>query len=351
MKLENYLNKLPIDFFFLVVDKNLDIKLPKLKNFYSIYDPNLDQKNSGYLLAQSSTINFIKETIALSGHQAAIVPFKPSAKIDIICKQNNWIPVSNPASLNRLLEDKIKFPEIIKNIPQLPYTIAPYTRETVNKLLQKYNKIVIQTHFGWAGNSTKLMTKYDKTIIPQNSICKFTPYLKGYSLLNNCCLTQNTLLQSPPALQFTGLPEYTINPFATVGRQWPCLAPSKVINQVKNITLDFAKILKKLKYRGFFGLDFFVSHNKVYLLECNPRLTASFAFYTSIELKAKITPLFYYHLLEFVSSISPLKEKRFSNKQIIGSELTQRDNNGVIIKKINAYKTFTKSYKQIKINV
>jgi len=351
MTIQNYINKLPIDFFFLVVDENLDIKLPKLTNFYSIFDPNLAQKNSGYLLSLPSTIDFINQTIKKSGHGAAIIPFKPSAKIDLICKQNNWISVSNPAPINRLLEDKIKFPNIIKNIPQIPFTIAPYTKQNVDKLINKYKQVVVQTHFGWAGNSTKLISKFNNTIIPENTLCKFSPYLKGYSLLNNCCLTLGKLLQSPPALQFTGLSEYTNNPFATVGRQWPSLAPDKIIKQVNQITKDFSKILKKLKYKGFFGLDFFVSKNKVYLLECNPRLTASFAFYTNIELKAKITPLFYYHLLEFTSPQKIILEKRFNNKKLIGSELTKRDNNGIIIKKINNYKIFTKTYHKIKINV
>lgn len=352
MTIQNQINKLPIDFFFLVVDQNLDIKLPKLKNFYTIFDPNLSQKNSGYLLSLPSTIEYINKVTSTSGHKAAIVPFKPSAKIDILCQQNNWILVSNPAKLNRLLEDKIKFPQIIKNIPQIPFTIAPYTKQTVNKLLSKYdNKLIVQTHFGWAGNSTRLITKFDTTTIPENTLCKFTPYLKGYSLLNNCCLTSKGVIQSPPALQFTGLAQYTVNPFATVGRQWPCLAPQKIIEQIKKITIDFSKILKKIKYKGFFGLDFFVSKNKVYLLECNPRLTASFAFYTNIELLAKITPLFYYHLLEFTNPIKPLVESRFDNQKIIGSEVTARNNNGEIVKKINAYKIFTSSYKNIKINV
>lgn len=350
--MHNLLNKLPIDLFFLVVDQNLDVKLPQLKNFYSIFDPNLSQKNSGFLLSQKSTIDFIKKTTAISGHQAAIIPFKPSAKIEILCKQNNWICIANPASLNRLLEDKIKFPEIAKDLPQIPHTIAPYTKQNIDALLKKYGpKIVVQTHFGWAGNSTRLITKFDKNIFPQNVLCKFSPYLKGYSLLNNCTLTSSGLLQSPPALQYTGLEKYTNNPFATVGRQWPSMSPKKVTDQVIRITTDFGKILNKLKYKGFFGLDFFVTKSKVYLLECNPRLTASFAFYTNIELKAKITPLFYYHLLEFTSPVKIIIQKRTDNTKIIGSELTKRNSDGTIVKKINAYKIFSKSYKNIKLNV
>lgn len=335
--MEKIINDLPIDFFFLVVDQNLDIKLPQLKNFYSIFDPNLAQKNSGFLLSQPSTIDFISKTVSASGHQAAIVPFKPSAKIDILCKKHGWICISNPAPLNRLLEDKIKFPGIIKDIPQISCTIAPYTQKNVTDLLKKYGQIIIQTHFGWAGNSTKLIKRYEPHLIPQNTLCKFSPYLKGYTLLNNCCLTQSELLQSPPALQFTGLKEYTENPFATVGRQWPSGSSPKVVKQIQTMTTDFGKILKKLKYKGFFGLDFFVSQGKVYLLECNPRLTASFAFYTDLELKANIIPLFYYHLLEFTTPQVPILQERFQNKKIIGSELTKRDKNGVITEKFHNY--------------
>lgn len=349
--MEKILNKLPIDFFFLVVDQNLDIKVPHLKNFYTIYDPKLDQKNSGYLLSQNSTIDYINKITNMSGHRAAIIPFKPSAKIDMLCKQHNWITVSNPAPLNRLLEDKIKFVEIIKDIPQIPHLIAPYNKKTVDNLLNKYkSKLVVQTHFGWAGNSTRLISKYDNTTIPENTLCKFSPYLTGYSLLNNCCLTKSGLLQSPPALQFTGIKDMTTNPFATVGRQWPSMAPTTVVDQVKAITIFFTKILKKLKYRGFFGLDFFVSKNKVYLLECNPRLTASFAFYTNVELKAGLDPLFYYHLLEFTYDQKVKQTSRFDNKKIIGSELTKRNADGNIIAKYNDYSIFSKTCKPINID-
>ncbi|HPH19617.1 MAG TPA: ATP-grasp domain-containing protein, partial [Haliscomenobacter sp.] len=93
------------------------------------------------------------------------------------------------------------------------------------------------------------------------------------------------------------------------------------------IKLFFSKkILTPLNYRGFFGLDFLVSENQVYLLECNPRLTASFAFYTQIELKNDLTPLFYFDLAEFINldyQIDLLQEQsRFYNQNIIGSEIT-----------------------------
>ena len=278
----------------------------------------------------------------------AIIPFKPSAKIDFICKKNNWICVGNPPSLNRFFENKINFPQIITNshLPQIPHISGPLNSKLLSIAEKKFNlPLVIQTHSGWAGNSTHLIKDLKKIfqIIPHDTPTKTSPYLIGYTLLNNCCLTSRGLLQSPPALQYTGIPTLTSNPFSTVGRQWPSLAPPKIIAKIQKLTTNFSETLKKYKYRGFFGLDFLVSKNIVYLLECNPRLTASFAFYTDIELKNKLNPLFYFHLLEFCApdQIKDLtNENRFDNKNIIGSEITLKNKLSVTINKYHDYKIF-----------
>ena len=345
-ELESLLSNSGYNFFFLVVDKFLDINLPQLKNFYSIFQENLQVKNSGYLLSQSE----IQDKIS-SLPKPIIIPFKPSAKIEHLCQKNNWPIAANPASLNRFLEDKVKFFETCQkfNLPTVPSNISTFTQENFSSAQDKFGEsLVIQTHFGWAGNSTHVFKNYQEAenIIPQSTLAKFSSHLKGYSLLNNCCLTRHGLLQSPPALQFTGLSDLTKNPFATVGRQWPSLASAEIQEKVQQITANFSEnILKPLNYRGFFGLDFIVSENQVYLLECNPRLTASFAFYTQIELNNHLTPLFYYHLAEFINlnySIDLAQEQqRFYNQNIIGSELTQRNEDGAITKKFHDYKPFS----------
>jgi len=164
-------------------------------------------------------------------------------------------------------------------------------------------------------------------------------------LLNNCCLTSIGLLQSPPALQYTGLSQFTQNPFTTVGRQWPSLAPIEITETIKNITQNFSDIIKNLNYRGFFGLDFLIHDDEVFLLECNPRLTASFAFYTEIELKQNITPLFLFHLAQFIDLNFEFdlesEQKRFYNPQIIGSEITAKNQDSQTIKKYHDFTAFS----------
>lgn len=356
--LTDLLNKSNYDFYFLIVDKSLDIKLPFLKNFYNLYAPK-DIKNSGAFLSQKKIQEFIIKNSQKTKRQPAIISFKPSAKIDIICKKNNWIVVNNPGQTNRILEDKINFFEICKKnkILLVPSDIGNFNKEIYLSFQKIFGqKLVLQTHFGWAGKNTFYSESWDdiKDKIPQNVKVKFSPFLKGYTLLNNCCLTKFGLIQSPPALQFTGIKPFTNNPFTTIGRQWPCLAPTKIQKEIKKITQDFSKILGQYNYQGFFGLDFFVNKNKLYLLECNPRLTASFAFYTSIELKNKLEPLFLFHLAEFIKldyKINIKKEQsRFNNKKIIGSELVKKDKNSHTVKKINDFKIFSDSLNPIIIN-
>jgi len=354
--LEKRLAESKYNFFFLVVDENLDIRLPSLKNFQSIYLQDLKTKNSGYLLSLPSVQTQISQS-----QNPVVVPFKPSAKIDLICQKKQWLNASNPAKINRLLEDKIKFFELAKKekLPILPGFTAPFSQESFNKAQGIFSKkIVTQTHFGWAGNSTHSFSDYHiaSSKIAQNVITKFSPYIENsYSLTNNCVLTRHGLIQSPPALQFTGIDNLSNNPFATVGRQWPSFAPPSVLEKVKSITKNFSnKILKPLNYRGFFGLDFIVSEDNVYLLECNPRLTASFAFYTQLELKQNLNPLFYFHLAEFINlDYSPdfeQEQSRFYNSNLIGSELTPRDNRGTITQKINLFEILSKSTNPVSLS-
>ncbi|MDD3003173.1 MAG: ATP-grasp domain-containing protein [Candidatus Shapirobacteria bacterium] len=362
INLENTINQSPYIFFFLVVDKFLDIDLPQLKNFEKIYlsdYPLIKEKNSGKLLSNPKVIDYILKKSQKTKLIPAIIPFKPSAKVDFLCQKHNWINISNPGPINRFLEDKIKFAKLCQKykLPTIPFSIDTFSQKNFLKYQKLYSKkLVIQTHFGWAGNSTFSAESWDeiKDKVSSDVIVKYSSFIESsYSLLNNCCLTKFGLIQSPPALQYTGISPYTKNPFTTVGRQWPSFAPSKIINEVNKITGNFGKILKEIDYKGFFGLDFLIYKNKVFLLECNPRLTASFGFYTTIEQKQNINPLFYFHIAEFLKIDYQInlkqEQSRFNNKKIIGSELTPKDKNNHTCQKLNFDYPLSKTINPISI--
>ncbi|MFA6518539.1 MAG: ATP-grasp domain-containing protein [Candidatus Shapirobacteria bacterium] len=318
------------------VDEFLGIDFPQLNCFHSLKNESKTVKNTGQFL--KSNLKFISQEFK---PPIAIMPFKPSAKTEKICQKQNWLVLSNPAKLNRLLEDKIKFSQLCHQhkLPTIPHLVAPLDQENFLLAQKKFGpKLVLQTHFGWAGNSTFYFESYQEIAnkISPNTLCKFSPYLEGYTLINNCCQTKFGLIQSPVGRQLTGLKEYTQNPFATVGRQWPSLAPQSVINQVVEVTkLLSDKLLKKYDYRGFFGIDFFVHQNRVMILEINPRLTASFGFYTKLETDNNITPLFLFHLAEFLNLDYQVdfdrEQSRTDSSLIVGTEITPKDKFGKTI--------------------
>ncbi|MBU3935326.1 hypothetical protein KJ909_01505 [Patescibacteria group bacterium] len=355
MNLLKTLNQSNYNFFFPVVDPFLDIKIPQLKNFYSLKNPSL--KNSGQLLSSPATLKFIKQTCQQNQKKPAIVFFKPSKKIDYLCQKNHWLPIGNSASLSRTLEDKIKFSLLCLHyqIPHPPYHLEVFNQQTYQKYKPLLKKIVIQTRFGWAGKSSFLSSRFSdvKNKIIPNTPVKYSPYLKNAkTLINNCCLTSQGLIQSPLALQINGLHFLSSNPLATTGRQWPCSASPQIKKQIKHLTLKFSRILQQKKYLGFFGLDFLIDKDKVYLQECNPRLTASFAFYHQLETTTPYTPLFLLHLASFLKLDHKIdinfENKRFFSSKIVGFQLNSKNSKGQTLRQISQNRNLKLTPKTVK---
>jgi len=363
MNLFKTLKNSNFDFYFISVDDFLSIKIPELDNFYLLNSKffNLKNqiKNSGKFLSEPKVVEFIKNKSSKTNHQVVIIPFKPSGKIEHICQKENWIYAANSAKMNRYLEDKINFSKLCQkhNLPTIPSIIDIFDQTTFQKYQEIFgDNLVIQTRFGWAGKSTFKASNWEeiKDKIPNQTPVKFAPFMSGYSLINNCCITNAGLIQSPPGLQYTGLTQFTQNPFTTVGRQWPSYAPLEIIGKIKTLTQQFADILINLDYHGFFGLDFFVDKDNVYILECNPRLTASFDLYHQIETKNSINSLFFFHLLSFLPLIIQInisqENKRFYNPNIIGSEITKKDKQNNTSSRYRDFIPFSSQNNPININ-
>ena len=328
--------------FFPVIDPYLSLELPQLKNVFVLSAKNTKHKSSASLLANPKTIQFISLTCQQNQTKPAIMPFKPSTKIEFLCRQHNWKLLANPRKLNLMLEDKINFSLLCQKykISTIPNTIDRLTTDNVTKYQSVFGQtdLIVQTKTGWAGNSTYLVNDSTDLPLPPNTLVKFSPYLKGQSLLLNACLYQSQIIYGPLANQLNN-PKHSSNIFATTGRSWPIDLDQDLINRIKIINQKVNSLLSKLSYQGFFGLDYFVdTNNEVYLLECNPRLTASFNFYTRLELKNNLTPLLYFHIAEFLNLKLNFNQQddqdRFLNKNIAGTQISLRNAQGKISKQI-----------------
>lgn len=345
------INQLNYGIFFPVIDHSLIFSAPDLSKFYLLLcqpanttgqhfllNQPIKQK-SEYLLSHPLTLNYINQISHSNQTKVAIMPFKSSTKIELLAEKHGWLVLANPRQLNLTLEDKISFAKICQenSINTIPHLITTYTSKNLTQAKNEFStdKLVIQTKTGWAGNSTFLYQSPSQ--LPQGSLVKIMPFICGHTITVNGCIINQIPIFSPPANQLNN-PQHTANIFATTGRSWPARLSSNQKTQVKQICSQAGKLLVKLGYRGFFGLDLMIDHNQAYLIECNPRLTASFDFYTKLEHKYKLEPLVYLHILSFFSSVklSPeIIQDRFNFTQITGSQITIRNDQDKISQVIN----------------
>jgi len=335
--LSTIFEKYPTTILYPQIDQFLELSLP-LQNFISIYLPKLHLSNSGALLSHlSKQQKFISK---LSPKSISILPFKPSAKIEFVSKKNGWQVLANPSKLSRSLEDKLNFSMLAGGIlPLIPHQIGQLSADFFAKAQKEYGqKLVIQTHFGWAGKSTYTFDSYTQasaTILPQTTV-KIMPYYRGITYITNNCITRWGQILGTPGLQIDNLPQYSTNPFATVGRQWPSYLPKSMENKLNSLNSQVALFLKKFSFRGFYGVDYLLFQDQFYVLEINPRLTASTNFYNHLELGLNHPTTLYWHIAEFLNidlNRSKFDFSPYTSVTLSGCELTPKNHLGQTVSK------------------
>ena len=263
-------------------------------------------RNTGHLLSHPLVVDFINQK---SGPKTpAVVFFKPSLKIELLAKKHNWRLIGNSSAINKFWENKFNFYSQSKklNLPVLPGEIILSDKVGFKELKLKWGlPLIAQTAFGWAGKGSFLIKKredWERLTAKSRLKAKINPYFKSQTLINNACiLPDGQILASPPAWQIGNQKLFATNPLSTCGREWRGKISSKLRDEIFKITQKLGKAMFYKGYLGFFGLDFLLSgKDKLFIIECNPRLTASSVFYYYLEKEASLTPLLWLHLLSFL---------------------------------------------------
>jgi len=288
-------------------------------------------RNTGHLLALPWVEALIEKES--QGKKPAVVFFKPSAKIDFVLSQKDWLKVGNPVSLNKTWEDKVNFYRLAQQLklPLPPGEVKIITAADFTLLAEKWGlPFLVQFPRGWAGKSSFLIRKaedLEKVLGSEQRLARISSFLQGKTLINNACVLANgQIIVSPPGWQITGQNPLTTNPLATCGREWKNNVVRKTREEIYRITQKIGREMFSQGYRGFFGLDFLLSsEDKLYLLECNPRLTASFVFYHHLESQKNVFPLLACHLLSFISPQEKFSLPRRDDLKLEGGEMIQRN--------------------------
>ena len=301
--------------YFVICSQRSDIVRYFRKEKISVLCINDDKiKNAGKILINKKAIEYIKKKSKKM--RANIITFKPSPTIQKICKDNDFKYLGNDWRLNRNLEDKIEFTEVTKKlkIPNADSKIIKLDKDKRSLNFSKNNKFVIQFPRGFSGNSTflikdendldKIFKKYG------NRKVKLAEYFEGETYTINACVVGNKILISSLIFQITGLSLYNKNSLGTCGNDYAYSKKLKKEQREKifNYTKKVGNYIKKLGYKGIFGLDFVVSNNEINLIEINPRIIGSMSLFTKLQIQNKEMPFLLSHILGFVGNDQILLE-------------------------------------------
>ena len=171
--------------------------------------------------------------------------------------------------------------------------------------------LVVQLPYGDSGQTTFFISgerdfaQHAARIAAQPSV-KIMRRIRCRQLTIEACVTRRFTLVGPLQTEMVGVPELT--PF---GGGWcgnevfsgdeSTFLTADLRQQAHNATLALGEDLRRVGYRGCFGLDFLLDQDTgaLYLGEMNPRITGATPLTSQVMLEAGSVPLLLFHLMEW----------------------------------------------------
>jgi hypothetical protein len=168
--------------------------------------------------------------------------------------------------------------------------------------------LVVQTAYGDSGHTTFFISDEadwkkhadEITSAPEVKVMKKIR-CRGSAL--EACATRHGTIVGPLMTELVGFPELTPYRGGWCGNEVFADAFSvEVREEARKAAFAFGEELRKLGYRGYFELDFLtdLDTNRVYLGECNPRITGASSMTNLASFCHADAPLFLFHLLEWM---------------------------------------------------
>jgi cell wall-associated NlpC family hydrolase len=222
--------------------------------------------------------------------------FKPANRIREIIEKQGWKLISADPEICRRLEDKISFPELAKEFDiTMPDTESLlWDPEQVSEYHQQFGpKFVVQSRMGHAGSNTWVIDQGRSLgpsekggIIPDTRV-KLCRWINGPTYtVNGVISPAGKLLISPLWQQLMHVPQWNSYEMGTVGITPIANHDVPDPQGLLELIMKLGEVLHSENYRGFFGLDLMFDQ-RWYLIECNPRFTASVSLQCWIDVLAK----------------------------------------------------------------
>jgi hypothetical protein len=216
-----------------------------------------------------------------------------------------------PAALRHHLDSKLTTTRLaheagVASVPHVLAGVKTYTdlRRAARELGPD---LVVQMPHGDSGTTTFFISSPAEFRAHANTIAaapevKVMRRIRCRPLTIEGCVTRHGTLVGPLMAELTGFPTLTPYRGGWCGNELAAasLGPD-LRRQAQQATIALGRQLRRVGYRGYFGLDYLLDQDTgdLYLGELNPRLTGATPLTTQAALDAGCVPLLLYHLLEW----------------------------------------------------
>lgn len=298
-------------------------------------------RNSTSIICHSRVQEFLHKK---SGDKKPIIlVYKTSIKMEREAEKNNFELAVAPFCFGKkFLENKVKFRRILEGIgiKVPPGRIVPISF-LANRKLRDFKKEFgfpfVMQHPQKGGGKGTFFVKDQRSFNTAKQLLRreeteefiITKLIKGPSPSMTGCVTRHGVLSTRPQYQICDEPLLNRNPGRGglfCGHDWSLPFSDKVLKQAKEVVDKIGSYFKKEGYKGIFGLDFILDAKKeeLYVVECNPRLLASFPALTMVQVENGELPIIAFHLLEYTKvsyniNIDKINEQMWKKKE--GSQM------------------------------
>jgi predicted ATP-grasp superfamily ATP-dependent carboligase len=289
--------------------------------------------NSQSLLKHQSFVDFLQNF----KRRIFLLIYEPSESLERLAKKLNVNLIGNSSRLYKKLADKNNFRKIAKKLDleiiESQLLKLPFDFEKVAHNLGEKLFVQLKNAGGGKGNFIiNNQTEVDELAqkYPREEVI-VSRFVDGYSPSITGCVTKYGVFYLPPQLQILdqdilvaaerGTGQFCGHDFSTD------LINEEIKKQAYSSVEKIGSYLKKIGYKGIFGLDFLWDEKKkkLYVVECNPRLLGVHPTQTLIQIANNEIPLILWHTLEFLGATYKVDyekiQKQYLNHKFNGSHL------------------------------
>ena len=375
--LQKYLQKNPIIYIARDIENALGINY-KSPNYFiicndSTYARELAKKSKNILLIRDKKILDTSELLQkkkavdfINKNGGNILVFKNTNFIEKIAQDNNWNLLNPSCKISKQFEEKIT---ITRSLGGLKRLLVPFEIRALKDVKLKDERLVIQFNNSHTGQGTNLIEKRQdleklQKKFPERMV-RVNKYIDGFTLTSNNIVGKKKILIGNISYQITGRKPFTDLEFSTIGNDWGVvrnILNKKQIKEYKMIVSAVGERLRKLGWKGLFGVDIIVDRDqprvdtslggskKSYLLEINMRQCAGVVYESQLQdiqknkQKDRLN-IFEAHLL----SLLDIESRKDLVEIQDGTQIIQRNTRGVDVN-LSKIRKLEKKFKVIRYN-